>query len=329
MNIDITIPPEAKDTLPIRPPIISPEGVIRIDNSSLERFTTCARSAQYYLVDRREPSGLKSALYFGSAIHAALEIFYGEYDGKVTEVLPEFLMKVQAAMEPMFPANQDVDEWRTLDKAMETIISYVAATEFDIFQVYQHDNKPFVEQYFELPMGDILFQESFDGIYHERLQVMWTGRIDLIVKQDHALWVMDHKTTSIVGQNFFADFLNSSQALGYVWAAQQLLGQEVSGLYLNAIAARKPSKTGKPFELGRQKFPYDQSRIEEWHYNTLTLIGDFCANLQRNFFPMETKWCVGKYGQCPYLDICSLPPQGREMVLHSNLYQNVTWTPKK
>ena len=107
---------------------------------------------------------------------------------------------------------------------------------------------------------------------------------------DNKLWIMDHKTTTILGENFFADFLNSQQTIGYTWAAQQLIGKPIEGLYLNAIAIRKQTKTGTPFEVHRKRFPYEQERIAEWTHNTLTLVSDFLSHYDRKFFPMETKW---------------------------------------
>ena len=75
----------------------------------------------------------------------------------------------------------------------------------------------------------------------------------------------------MLGANFFAEFMNSSPAMGYTWAAQHILGEPVAGLFLNAIALRRPSKAGVQFEVQRRSYDYDAERLAEWQYNTLTL----------------------------------------------------------
>jgi len=50
---------------------------LQIDNSSLEVFNACAKSAEYKLVDAREAPP-KAALTYGSAVHEGLEVYYRE-----------------------------------------------------------------------------------------------------------------------------------------------------------------------------------------------------------------------------------------------------------
>lgn len=70
--------------------------------------------------------------------------------------------------------------------------------------------------------------------------VMW-GRLDAIVQAEHdrALYVLDHKTTGRLTPYFTDKYRMDSQMSGYVWAAQQTLGQAVTGIYINAIEYSK------------------------------------------------------------------------------------------
>lgn len=193
--------------------------------------------------------------------------------------------------------------------------------------------------------------KEYDKTFYCRtIHVLWTGRIDAIIVMDGKIWVMDHKTTSMGGDTFLKQFQLSAQTVGYTWAAQELLEQlpfkdwqmhyeklrgpdnidttpVVSGLLLNGIISRKPSRTGTAVEFLRQRFLYDSYMLDEWKHNTLTLVSDFLTHLQRGFFPMQTTWCIGKYGVCPYFDVCNLPPQQRPVLLNSNLYEDITWSP--
>ena len=183
--------------------------------------------------------------------------------------------------------------------------------------------------YFELPLGEVDFQSTFQGRHIDKVKVLWTGQIDAIIRRFDVLRVMDHKTTTMLGANFFAEFMNSSPAMGYTWAAQHILGDKVAGLFLNAIALRRPSKAGVQFKVQRRSYDYDAERLAEWQYNTLTLVSDFLSHLDRGFFPMEYRWCVGKYGACKYLDVCSMPPAQRERRAAWEHFRECTGNPKR
>ena len=66
----------------IKGPIIDEHDVMRISNTSLEHFTSCARAAEYYLIERRQPSVDRIALRFGGAVHIMMEILYRDFGGK-------------------------------------------------------------------------------------------------------------------------------------------------------------------------------------------------------------------------------------------------------
>lgn len=295
-----------------------------IDNTSLEHFTTCARNAEYYLLRNRELNVGRSALVFGGTLHECLEMYYRN-PGKELEF---YLKNAEPIIQEM-PEPEDPKDFRTRARAFDAFLSYCTSAIGDDFVVLNDEaSEPYIERYFELPLGDVEFNSTFNGKFFEKISVRWTGRIDLIIQEGDTPWVLDHKTTRIVGDSFFGNFYNSQQTIGYTWAASQLLKTQVAGLFLNALAIRPVTKTGVPFELCRQKFPYQPSRVEEWVFNTLTLVSDFLSHLDRGFFPMETQWCVGKYGKCQFFDVCTLPAEQRETMLTSNFYKDVTWTPK-
>jgi PD-(D/E)XK nuclease superfamily len=313
-----------------RPPLIDDYGVMRIDNSSLDLFTTCARSAEYYLIESRQLAADRVALRFGGAFHIVMEILYRDYNGRPKNY-GEFFEACRAALIPYFDKYPPPpDDYRTLRFLEDNILSYVGYADiFDDFEISLLPNgDKAIEQYFEFDLGEVDFDGHYKGKYYPTVRVLWCGRIDMIVKRSEKIWILDHKTTTILGSNFFDSFRNKSAMIGYAWASEKILGQEVSGLYLNAIALRKPTKTGVQFEVQRQHFPYDAERIREWQYNTLVLVSDFLSHLDRGYFPMEDAWCVGKYGTCQYLDVCTMPPSQRHTILASNTYAPVTWNPK-
>lgn len=296
-----------------------------IDNSSLEKFTTCPRSAQYYIIDKIEGANERTAPAFGGKIHKILEARYKDHvnfmpqePGRkgTTEIMQEV-----AAVEFKDWTPPD-DDFRTYATALQFIDLYNTTYPVEAFDIYKlPDGKPAIEMPFAVPLGEI---ELHDG---KNIKIIWTGRIDMVYQRESRLYVMDHKTTSVMGPSYFKEFELSSQVHGYVWATQQLTGQRIDGFVVNALAMRKPTKTGKAFELLRHIVPIDQSLVEEWKSDTLTIISDFVNMAERSHFPKHTKWCVGKYGVCEYATVCGLPPTQRDSILYSPAYRPVTWSP--
>lgn len=287
------------------------DGALFIDNTSLEMFTTCPRQAYYYIVRKRERTRDSGAKNFGSGLHKALEVMRkGTAD------------PVEAMLEHFKETPQPLDEWRTPDLALKTLAAYKTSYPFDDFTILRaEDNTPYVELPFAIPIGKVTLHDGTD------IPCVWTGKIDMLVEYQGKTMVWDNKTTSILGVQFFDEFSNSSQMLGYVWAAQHLLARPVAGAIIDALCNRKPSKTGVAQQFERQPVYFTQDRIAEWTHNTLAICSDFLSHASRNFFPMHTKWCVAKYGKCQYFDVCTSPDEQREFLLGTDMYKDVTWSP--
>lgn len=323
--------------------------ILEIDNSSLEYFNTCARSAEYQLVLRHGFAG-SSATRYGGAIHNFLERRYKgtSFQENVSLMSLEF-----SSFPPM-----DVEEWRTLDHAITAMEQYDAFYKNDTRfypEALPPDGKRLVEIPFRLPLTVIEVDATInypknllvEGSEHDgpfkvgRIHVYWTGKMDALgwgaaANEDTNFpAVLDHKTTSMVGPTFFKDFELSQQVIGYVWAARRLPSVDpkfserflhTRDFYLDTIVGRKPTRTGVQNEFILQRYTYTDERIEEWHENVQHLIADFLSHLLRGFFPMQTKQCVGKYGVCPFHDVCVLPKDMRLTHLRA-AFPRVTWSP--
>ena len=335
---------------PVRRPLLTPipdspgDFLLVIDNSSLEKFTTCPKSAEFYLVDEREAQLRNSALVFGGALHAGLEKLLTGHSDEVQNL----------AIANHFAIHPSPADYRTVEIALEVMHHYRTHSQFPGYEmeVLSDEKGLLVERPFELPLGvipvDDIIQMPWalpagEGLFVKSIHVAWSGRIDCICNTHSLNRVLDHKTTSIMGDTFSQDFQLSNQVLGYIWAAQQLWPQHnVTGFCVNAIYLKKPPvsgygsslmsagpRGGKPsLEFHRFYYDYSPDRIQWWAQNCLTIIGDFIHSLVRNFFTSHTKNCMGKYGRCQYHDICSLDdPSMQRSILSSDIYRPVTWNP--
>jgi hypothetical protein len=317
------------------------EYILEIDNSSLEYFNACPRAAEYQLIKARGFSG-SAATRYGSAIHKYLEM---RLRGGEVGHAQQLMLSMFHSFPPLQP-----DEWRTVDHAMNAMEQYENFyRQQDRLKVAYTDNRdtpePYVEVPFRLPLtvidinDDIPFapheiiydyQDTGETAFHvKRVHVYWTGKIDLLCLYDEKPAVLDHKTSSMLGALFYKEFELASQTVGYVWASRRLgdpLFLTNSRFVLDVIVGRKPTPTGIAHEFERHVYTYTDEQITEWQVNTQHIIADFLSHLLRGYFPMQTRWCVNKYGLCPFHDVCVMPSEFRLQHLNA-AFQPVTWSP--
>ena len=186
-----------------------------IDNSSLEVFTTCPRAAQYSYCLKRRGSDERSALKFGQIIHKTLDARYRATTAMHAQT-PQVEGVMLAILEKEFSDwSPPMDDFRTHSFAVELINRYGIAYPFESFEVVRlADGKPFVEVPFALPLGELevdsvfLVRDLASGSIAERhikrLNIVWTGKVDMAYQTDGRFYIMDHKTTSMMGPSYFA-----------------------------------------------------------------------------------------------------------------------------
>lgn len=319
-----------------------------IDNTTLEKMLTCPRSFELYAVYGRDTLK-KDALNYGSALHHALELFYLADD----QSDPDLLGRMQDKVMQHFAANPcSYDEWRNADHALEAVRRYVNwRKQCPVWTPIIHEGRKMVEVPFKLTLTEHrpkVNPMAFLGAYdydlicttelsrEERatateyvITIYWTGKIDLVIRKDGMLWPIDHKTTSVEGATFYQSFLLSSQLMGYSWACQQLLGEPVAGAIVDALIGRRPTERGKGIPYENKAFPVDftQAQLAEWKRDTCEHVDTLLSRLFKGYFPKQTAWCVGKYGLCPYHDVCTMSPAAQPAILMSGQYTERTWNP--
>lgn len=354
--------------------------LFRVDWSSIESLLGCNRSAQYKLIHSRQ-GGSRSALTFGAAIHAGLEVWYRNkhkikqlgyrdtlelfdpHDSRIDVPTPiekeDILARCYSAIESTFTESPPslYPDYRTSDYAVQSFHSYINHYKDEVLTPYVHEGKPLVEFSFAYPLGKTELPTSVfkswgygtltnDSEIEASLpesnatvpvHIEWTGIIDMLAEVNDSLYVVDHKTTSIISQDFFDGFEIAMQPTGYFSAMKAAFPDlPIKGFMANVLACRKPvaavtksgkPTTSKPFEAFRRQYHYSDWHVNEFKQDALALVEELFANVTNQFFPKKTQWCVGKYGKCPYFDVCSLPPQSRLDMLMSDQYINNTWKP--
>jgi hypothetical protein len=353
------LPPSSHINLPTRElliPLPTPGHFLMvIDNSTLEKVKRCHAAGAYYSFYAREAHARNAALGFGGAIHVGLECI--ERDEGKTDVVLQRTGEVlkwspyetaQQVIQFFCDNPQPPDEYRTPQTALEVLAHYRERRTLPDFQwnVLSDTSGLLIEQPFEVPLGVLEIDTEIQLPHWEQprhvshIHVAWSGRIDLVAETNGFNRVVDHKTTSIAGDQFVQSFQISSQTLGYVWVARQLWPDlDIQGFCLNAIHLKKPSPgrslvepgpRGGPAPLNffRAYFEYSPQRLSQWADDTITLIEDFVHSMVRGHFPLNDHGCFNRYGVCPYFDVCTIDDiEVRKRMLFSDAYKNVTWNP--
>lgn len=297
-------------------------------------------------------------------VHDAITLTAGHREGlhNFTLTSEALLSRCYSAIESTFaesPPTHFSPDYRTSDYAIQSFHSYITHYKDEILTPFTHQDKPLVEFSFSFPLGQsslptTIFEawgfgtltndESKErarnpatNVFSVPVTIEWSGIVDMLAEVNGSLYVVDHKTTSILSQDFFDGFEIAMQPVGYFSAVRAAFPDlPIKGFLANVLACRKPvaavtksgrPTTSKPFEALRRQYNYSDWYVEEFKRDALALIEELFANLTNNFFPRKTTWCVGKYGKCPFFDVCALPPEQRMSMLMSDNYTNNTWRP--
>jgi PD-(D/E)XK nuclease superfamily len=297
----------------------------------------------YHLVYRRQAYAKNAALNFGGALHEGLKAYFM---GEPSEVQDQAILQYFAESPP------PPDEYRTPQLALQVLKHYRVRSEFPDYQLSVLNDSagtPIVERPFEIPLGvldinrDVKLPSWPEPQFVRTIHVAWSGRIDILAKCNERDRVVDHKTTSVAGEQFIPSFQLSHQTQGYVWAAQQLWPElNINSFCLDAIYIKRPGANGygsnlmskgprggpPSLDFFRAYFDYTDSRLEQWEENTKHIVEDFVHCLVRGFFPMYTNHCFNKFGRCQYFDVCNFDdPIVRMRFLQSESFKDVTWSP--
>ena len=291
--------------------------VLTIDNSALELITTCPRKAYFSLIRRRRIEAEQPALRFGGHIHSALAYRYK----REAMLKPWSEEKQLTILERRFVATPCIDEgWRNLGMAQKVIQHYNEQHLLEPFDVLRggSNNLPLVERPFALYMGKI-----------GETSIVYTGRIDTIIKDIEGVFVMDHKTTSVMGPTYWQTTNMSEQQRGYCYACKESLGFEPTGYITNVLATRAPTRTGTSIEFARQRFytKVPPGQLDEWRDNMLAQVDVFLYYHKKNVYPAHHYHCVHKFGVCEFYSVCEMPKDAREAVLMSPAFKENTWSP--
>jgi len=297
---------------------------VRINSSSVSVIQECPRKANLLLHSRWRAEYESPATIFGSAVHKALEIFYsgpveerilpkiedcellayghGVPDGLVTRALAGFIEKAQA-----LSALPETDK-RSIQNGVWILYHYFKTFIDDPYVAIVDEQGPFVERKFSVAIHDCA-----------DLVVEYFGTIDLGVRHIHTgeVLVADHKTSSVVGNDFYNRLKPNHQYTGYLYGAREVFGLPTFGFLVNCLQVKEKPKTsrGSLPHYPRQITTRDVFDFDEFKEAVVRAAKDYVNMLETNSWPIGPVNSCTMYGGCTFLSVCSAPKSMRENIL--------------
>jgi hypothetical protein len=306
-----------------RHPLPYYKGRYWLDNSIRTSWLECSRNFSYEWIETKVSSFSKVAQNYGKGIHLALAALSTKCGNDYSTAN---LTELDKVLDDHFDANpQPPDDHRQSSLAKETIHRYVKLYERESWTIRLANDRPFIERLLHAPFSE------YNGI-----PIHFFGVVDLsVLASDRSDWVVDRKTTSMLGKNFDHDMQATGQMPGYCWLFKQCFDKLPQGYIVDAIRSLAPSEKAKADQkqldkwwleqFRRLPFFIDQDRVDEWELNTHRIVKRIITDFEDDVYPMNDKSCVGKYGRCQFFDICTLPVPQRLVALQSNNFIDNDW----
>jgi hypothetical protein len=174
-----------------------------------------------------EPVQRIDALDFGTAIHAGLQAYYDP------ETWTDQLQMEQNALREFGKSMQDVEL---------TIAEYGTVEADEKYRELRLLGHGMLGHYFLwAPNHDdglmpVMVEQEFEVELYE--DVVYQGRVDLVMEDRNGYWIVDHKTASVLGGTEWLAL--DDQCSSYAWALRKQLGLEVRGVIYNELRKKVP-----------------------------------------------------------------------------------------
>lgn len=268
---------------------------VKMDNTRRSALMQCPRKFYWRHIRNLQPQSGSSALRFGSAWHEALEHFYIslQQGQSYSECLAAGSKAATAFWEQETEKFNFYQDYRTLENLLQAFVRYVDNyyTDKDNYEILA------IEKIFSIhPFSDPL--------------LVFTGKIDLIVKLAGQIWIMEHKTTSESTQSQQRKIQRDPQLLGYCFASKHLPdfppaeGIIINTLSISATKSRTTGLYGQPrIDFSRMMQIFTEEDFSTWKENFLFAADLYKQCLQSNDWPPFLDSCY-HYGSCTYTPLC-------------------------
>ena len=220
--------------------------IFRLSTTERQEFKECRRRWDFASLSRQglEPNRPAVALWFGTGIHHALELWYSGQETDIAKAWLDWYDTELARLEESQTVLWDeqkkaLEETRDLGQKMLEGYEIWASVE-DYKPQFGFKKVLYTEREFAVYVPDEHGQAyRFTDGNGQEWEIWLVGRLDMVVEDfDGRVWVLDHKTSK---DRLDEDILIlDDQMTMYLWAAQQILQHPIEGCYYNVLRKKLP-----------------------------------------------------------------------------------------
>ncbi|MHB8413899.1 MAG: PD-(D/E)XK nuclease family protein [Acidiferrobacteraceae bacterium] len=299
-------------------PVVPTRSSLFFDNTMLSSYKDCPRRYQIRHKLGWRGTGTAMPLIFGLSWHSAMDVvwaFATKADPRelALAAIGQFLETWESEG---LPAKPDIEQLEALGNrnpsvAHEMLVNYIGARG----PMLRSSKLIAAEQPFAVPLPGTT-------------DVWYIGRLDKVVQYNGQTLVIEHKTTSEYKKDggfkslYIEGWYSDSQVKGYQFGGSMFF-PDLSQVWVDAALVHKTVHDAFRFVPVAHQRPL----LEEWLTDTRDWVERIRRDSERNYFPKNESACIGKFGACPFLDICRTTADPSKLDSPPSGYMEDHWEP--
>jgi hypothetical protein len=289
-----------------------------LNTSRIKTWFTCRRKA--FDTYHRHLSGDRRSMNLvdGGAVHAGIASGLATHDWREAKVQARAKFDLEIQEATILPEEEYLREahWQVIDKILDV---FEQAFDKESYRVLQPEAEFLVEipgtehnditmhwmdrehvEHWGAPSATDIVQGVFSP-HNDLYDVVdatcacyqphkFTGKTDAIVLWNNNIWLLEHKTTSIAGQQFWSQWQLDIQPTAYIYGISRAGMPKPSGFILNALI--KPSEAQVASYNKRRKYgePSTQSDYIKYEREAFLRSDEDLARVERQITAVANDW---------------------------------------
>ncbi len=283
-----------------------PTEFLRISDSSLGTFSTCARKFEFNkMYPRRQRDSEMYAADVGTALHAGYQSYL--IHGDEERAVWDFMLKFPYALE----YSQEKED-RSFFAALSSLEAMMESTQLYEYELATIRRPATTEElaanptvlFYDVPAIEVPFEITFKGIVlPDGRGVKYTGFIDAVMR--HKISGEFRSTDIKTHRRFLKDatpkYKYAGQQVPYGIVIDHIAGQGVESfkvLYLDVFVDLLEPRV-HPYEFNKS-----QDDLQEWLLDTVLELQRIQRYMEMNHFPRTRSGCLTFNAPCYFFDVC-------------------------
>lgn len=293
---------------------------VHLDDTMIAAFRSCPTYWYWSYLRNLRPNGetaldLVAGGTYATGLEVARKLFWGGSDLSVEEIIH----RARVA------AIKKWGDYPIPENSPKSLPNILLALE-DYFKHWGVATDPLQPVMYNGPDGSVLPAIEFSfalpiGINHPDTgePILYTGKCDYIGQRQGSLWIVDDKTSSQLGPNWFTSWDMRSQFTGYVWAGRE------SNLTVAGVCVRGCAFTQTGWKFAEAITTRPQFMVDRWLADTRETIALMMQSWKTQQFPQEQGQACNAYNRpCKYQNLCT--KENPEVWVPNNYHQFI-WNP--